>query len=123
VSSASARRSLPGMAVYASTKAAMHSFSQALRIEGRDSGVWVTEILPMSVRTRFFEAATNRAAKPYAPGWKADTPETIARRILRAVRHPAPEVYTSSLVRLALGLDSLNPALLERILVARRRRG
>lgn len=122
ISSASARRSLPGMSVYASTKAAMHSFSQALRIEAAASGVHVSELLPMSVRTRFFESATNRARKPYAPGWKAHTPEEIAGQVLRALRHPAPEIYSSTLSHLVLGLDTLFPALSDAILLSRRKK-
>jgi len=122
ISSASARRSLPGMSVYASTKAAMHSFSQALRIEAATSGVYVTELLPMSVRTRFFESATNRARKPYSPGWKAHTPEEIAGQVLSALRHPVPEIYSSTLSRLVLGLDALFPSLSDAILLSRRKK-
>lgn len=122
ISSASARRSLPGMSVYASSKAALHSFSQALRIEAAASGVHVSELLPMSVRTRFFESATNRARKPYAAGWKAHTPEEIAGQVLRALRHPAPEIYSSTLSRLVLGFDTLFPALSDALLLSRRRK-
>jgi short-subunit dehydrogenase len=122
VSSASARRSLPGMSVYASTKAALHSFSQALRIEAAGTGVYVTELLPMSVRTRFFQSATNRADKPYAPGWKAHTPEEIAGQILRALRHPVPEVYSSTLSRLALSFDALFPSLSDALILSRRKK-
>jgi short-subunit dehydrogenase len=122
ISSASARRSLPGMSVYASSKAAMHSFSQALRIEAAPAGIHVTELLPMSVRTRFFESATNRAEKPYAPGWKAHTPEQIAGQVLSAFRHPLPEIYSSTLSRLVLGLDSLFPSLSDAILLSRRKK-
>ncbi|MCC2669020.1 MAG: putative oxidoreductase [Armatimonadetes bacterium] len=122
VSSASGRRSLPGMAVYASTKAAMHSFSQALRVEARPCGVHVSEILPMSVRTRFFQDATNRASHAYEPGWKVLTPEAVAERIFRLLRHPAPEVYTSTLARLVLGLDALMPQILDAAIGSRRRK-
>ena len=111
------------MSVYAATKAAMHSFSQALRVEARGSGVWVTELLPMSVKTPFFERATNRAEKPYAPGWKADTPESLAERMLRAARRPAAEVYTSSLIRLVLALDAVTPEILDRVLLGKLRGG
>lgn len=122
ISSASARRSLPGMSVYASTKAAMHSFSQALRIEAGTSGVYVTELLPMSVRTRFFDSATNRAKKPYAPGWKAHTPEEIAAEVLRALRYPVREVYSSTLARFVLGIADLFPTIADAILLSRRKK-
>jgi short-subunit dehydrogenase len=123
VSSASARRALPGLGVYASTKAAMHALSQALRVEGRTADVYVTEILPMSVRTPFFERAKNIAAREYEVGAFSTTPEAVAGKILRAVRRPVPEVYTSTLSRFVLSLDSFYPKLLDAILIHRRRRG
>jgi short-subunit dehydrogenase len=121
VSSASARRALPGLAVYASTKAAMHAFSQALRVEAKGYGVAVTEILPMSVRTRFFDEATNRANRPYMPGWRTHSPEEIAEAIWRAVRRPVPEVYSSTMARLVLALDAISPGILDALILARRK--
>ena len=38
----------------------------------------------------------------YRPGGKTQTAEQVAERILWAVRHPAPEVHTSTLARLGL---------------------
>jgi short-subunit dehydrogenase len=121
VSSAAARRALPGMSTYACTKAAMHVFSQALRVEGRAAGVYVTELLPMSVRTPFFENARNPSGKAYEVPAFSTTPEFLAERIWRAVRRPAPEIYTSTLSRLALALDGVNPRWLEAILCRMRR--
>lgn len=121
VSSASARRSLPGLSVYASTKAAMHAFSQSLRIEAAEAGVHVTEILPTSVRTPFFQNATNRTSRAYSAGGRLLTPEKLAARILEAVRHPEPEVYLGVLIRLAFLLDTLSPRLTDAILRSRRR--
>ena len=120
VSSASARRALPGLSIYASSKAAMHAFSQALRIEGKSMGVHVTEILPMSVRTPFFENARNRSEKSYAVGTWATTPEEVASRIVQAARRPVPEIYTSALSRIVLALDAIYPGWLDSILTRRR---
>lgn len=121
ISSASARRSLPGLSVYASTKAAMHALSQSLRIEAAAAGVRVTEILPTSVSTPFFRNATNRAGKPYAAGGRLLTPEKLAAMVLRAVRSPLPEMYTSSVLRFLFCLDSFSPKLTDAILLKRRR--
>jgi short-subunit dehydrogenase len=120
VSSASAKRALPGLSIYASTKAAMHAFSQALRIEGKGVGVDVTEVLPLSVQTPFFQNAFNRSDKSYVVGKWSITPEELAERILQAVHRPAPEIYTSALARIAFALDSLSPRWLDAILVHRR---
>jgi short-subunit dehydrogenase len=124
VSSASAKRALPGMSTYASTKAALHAFSQALRIEARDRGVHVTEVLPMTVRTPFFENAENRSPVPYSlsDAGLVSTPESVAEHIWNAIRRPVDEVYTSRLARLALAIDAAFPSILNRILVVNRRK-
>ena len=122
VSSASARRALPGLAIYAASKAAMHAFSQALRVEAKPHGVYVTELLPMSVRTPFFANAQNRSNRSYEVGGFATSPEHVAERVWRAIRHPVPEVYTSTLSRLVLALDAIDPRLFEAILAAHERR-
>jgi short-subunit dehydrogenase len=122
VSSTAARRGLPGMGIYASTKAAMHTFTQALRVEGRASGVHVVEILPMSVRTPFFNNAVNRSPQAYESGSFVISPEMVAKRILKAIRRPVPEIYTSTLSRIILALDAMNPKWFDAILLARRRK-
>jgi short-subunit dehydrogenase len=122
VSSAAARRALPGMSTYACTKAAMHVFSQALRIEGKAAGVSVTELLPMSVKTPFFSNAHNRSGQSYEVSSFSVSPETVADYIWKSVRRPRPEIYTSKLSRLVLALDAINPRWLDAILFARRRR-
>ncbi len=122
ISSASARRSLPGLSVYASTKAAMHALSQSLRIEAAEAGVHITEILPTSVRTPFFAHATNRATRAYSAGGRMLTPERLAALILEAIRRPQPEIYTGVLIRLAFVLDTLSPRLTDAILRSRRSR-
>ena len=124
ISSASARRALPGMSTYASTKAALHAFSQALRVEGRDKGVFVTEVLPMSVRTPFFDSAMNRSPVPYSAEGIAfiSTPEDVAKCVLRAIRRPVGEIYTSRIARIALAIDSAFPSIADNLLILHRRK-
>ena len=122
VGSAAGRRALPGMGTYACTKAAMHVFSQALRVEGKAHGVHVTELLPMSVTTPFFANARNKSHAVYEVGSFSTTPEAVAQKILKAVHRPAPEVYTSTLSRIALALIAINPRWFDAILVRMRRR-
>lgn len=124
VTSAAARRALPGLSTYASTKAALHAFSQALRIEARDHGVRVAEILPMSVRTPFFEKAVNRSVHPYSTEGITiiTTPEAVARQIWNAIRRPAAETYTSWIARLVLAIDAAFPSLFDAVLLSNRRK-
>jgi short-subunit dehydrogenase len=124
VTSLVAHRALPGLSIYASTKAGVHGFTQALRIEARDVGVHVTEVLPMSVRTPFFDQATNRSRTPYGPGRYSHpiTPERLAELIWRAIQKPVAEVYTSGFSRIYSVLDAMAPSLLDSVLTRERRR-
>lgn len=116
VSSAAARRGLAGMSAYTASKHALHGFTQSLRQEALPLGIHVSEVLPISVRTRFFDAAKNRAQTRYVPrGW-VQTPEHVAKIIVHCLRRPRPEVHTSALTRLALVLDAAFPELADWIL-------
>ena len=105
ISSASARRSLAHMSCYGATKGAVHCFSQALRLEVAPLGIAVTEILPISVRTDFFDRAG------YQPKGLVQTPETIAALIERAIRTREAELCSSQLTRLGFVLDVVAPNL------------
>jgi short-subunit dehydrogenase len=117
VSSAAARRGLPGLSAYAATKAALHTFTQTLRLEARHQGVAVTEVLPISTSTGFFRAATNRAARPYTPAGWVQTPEYVAERIVACARRPVAELHTMALLRPLFALEALAPNLVERLAV------
>jgi short-subunit dehydrogenase len=122
VSSASALRGLPRLNAYAASKGAVHTFTQALRAEARPLGIFVSEVLPVSTATGFFQAARNRAGVPYAPGSIVRTPEYVAARIVRCARRPVPEVHLDRSLLALAGLATLFPNLAER-LVARYYRG
>lgn len=124
VTSASALRPLPGMSVYSSTKAAVHAFTQALRIEAADAGVHVTEILPMSVKTPFFDNAVNRSDKPYSSRNAAfvSTPERLADQIWKALLNPTAEIYTSGVPRLVQMVTAVNTNWIDRVLIKVRRK-
>jgi 3-oxoacyl-[acyl-carrier protein] reductase len=121
ISSAAARRGLPGMSAYAAAKAALHGFTQSLRQEARPHGVIVSEVLPISVRTGFFETATNRSARPYAPSRWVQTPEYVAERIVACARRPVAELHTVPLLRVAFALEALAPNLVDRLVAWRYR--
>src|SRR5207302_1941389 len=67
--------------------------------------------LPISVRTPFFQAATNRTGVPYRPrGW-VQTPEYVAERIAGCLRRPHPEIHTNRLTHLSFVFDTAFPSL------------
>src|SRR5204862_4137657 len=57
VSSSAGFLPIPGMNVYAATKAYVNSFSEALRAKLLDTGVCVTALCPGPVHTEFGDAA------------------------------------------------------------------
>lgn len=109
ISSASARRSLAHMSCYGATKGAVHCFSQALRLEVAPYQIAVTEILPISVRTEFFQRAG------YQPKGLVQTPETIARLIGRALETREAEICSSNITRLGFLFDVIAPNLAHKL--------
>ncbi len=59
------------MAVYAATKSYVTSFSEALRMELRDTGVSVTALCPGPVPTEFFAAATRPGEEDQAAHYES----------------------------------------------------
>lgn len=115
VSSASGRFGLPGVSAYVASKGACHTFTAALRVEGRPLGVLVSEVLPVSTSTPFFD---NAEGKKYKPKGVVQTTEQVAKSIVRCVcsRRPKAEVLPFPLVRLAFVIDALFPGALDRLL-------
>jgi short-subunit dehydrogenase len=115
VSSSSGRIGLPGVAAYAASKGACHTLTAALRLEASAKGVLVSEVLPISVRTKFFE---NVKGEKYQPHGLIQTAEHVAAAMVRcaASRRPMPEVLPYRLVRFAFIADAILPGILDRFL-------
>ncbi len=114
VSSAAARFGSPTISAYSATKGAVHAYTQALRLEARIYGIHVSEVLPVSVRTRFFENAVGRK---YRPMGVVLTAQAVAESILRCAtaRVPQPEVLPYRGIRALFVLNALLPGLLVRL--------
>ena len=102
----------PGAGVYAATKAAQDSITQAMRAELAGEGVSVSSIHPVGTRTEFFEVAGEQGT----PGSRMDppeifmqTPERVARRIVKCLRRPVAEVWPMRTARVAAGLATVLP--------------
>lgn len=115
VSSAAGRIGGPEVGAYAATKGAVHTYTQALRIEARSYGVHVSEALPISVRTQFFD---NVKGQKYRPSGVVLTVESVAQSIVRCAqsRRPKAEVLPYRPIRFAFLIDALLPGLLDPIL-------
>ncbi len=114
VSSGAARIGLPGVSAYSATKGAVHTFTQSLRIEARPYGIHVTEVLPISVRTKFFD---NLKGEKYRPGGLVITTEKVADCIVNCTAHPTlrAEVLPFVPLHLAFIAEVIVPGLFSRI--------
>jgi short-subunit dehydrogenase len=108
----------PRYAAYAASKFALEAIAMSLRSELADVGVRVVVIRPGPVDTPF-RAHAERAEglTGYdAPDPKAQSPEVVARKTLRAVLRGSPVVETSAFVRVASATSRYAPSVLRRAL-------
>jgi uncharacterized oxidoreductase len=95
-----------GGPVYCATKAALRSYSQALRHQLRGTGVHVLEALPPVVETKL---TAGRGSNKMAP-------EECARQIVSAMKANAAEANVGMVKVLQL-VHSISPALARRIMI------
>lgn len=126
-SSAVAKFTLSGFAAYSATKAAQNHVCRAMRMELRSHGIAVASVHPVTTRTEFFARAAEFSGGPVLPAgglrppasWFVQSPERVARAVVRCLRHPRPEVWTSFTTRLAAGVMTLFPRLMDVLGAAR----
>jgi uncharacterized protein len=123
VSSAVARRGLPYFGVYSATKAAQLSLAEALRVELHPDRIAVTSVHPVGTETEFGEAAriagNNKEGIQRISGEVRQSAETVAKRMVRAMEYPRPEVWPFPPSRFALGVATLVPGLVDRVMAKR----
>lgn len=123
VSSAVARRGLPFFGAYSATKAAQLSLAEAMRVEVRPRQIAVTSVHPAGTDTEFGDVSASQSGgqRPKRiPGEPRQTAETVARKMVRAIQRPRPEVWPMRRVRWAVGLGTLTPSIADWILSRRR---
>jgi NAD(P)-dependent dehydrogenase (short-subunit alcohol dehydrogenase family) len=120
-SSAVAKFTLVDFGAYSATKAAQNHICRAMRMELRPFGIEVASIHPITTRTDFFRRAAEYGgvaparSSPHGggPRWFAQDPEQVAAAIVRCLRRPRPEVWTSFSTRLAAGWMTIFPRLMD----------
>lgn len=112
VASPVGRRGIPMNATYSAAKAAVIALSEALRLELKGSGIYVSTVLPVDTSTEFFQVASHgRRKSPAAPSAFIQPPERVAAAIVQCVQRPREEVLLSPALRPALALSVLLPSL------------
>jgi short-subunit dehydrogenase len=116
-SSCVSKFALPGHGMYAATKAAQHMVCGAMRHELRRAGIDVSSVHPVTTTTELFEVSarlSGREPRPdggsgHTPRLFVHSPERVAREVVRCLRRPRPEVWTSMTVRTVAALMTLSP--------------
>lgn len=118
VSSILAARSVPMLSAYCAAKHGAAGLLESLRLELRSEGapVSVTNILPSSINTTFFnKARTKMGVKPmgmppiYQPNIAADA-------ILYAAEHPVRDIVVGGAGKSIVAMQRLSPRLLDRLM-------
>ena len=114
VASVAASFGLPGIAPYCASKFAMLGFSEGLKHELKNSGVGITVVSPIMVRTNFFEHPSFEKMPKFSP--TSLSSKTVARAILRAANSQRLEIIVPSVVRCAVWIKNTFPYFVNPIL-------
>lgn len=120
-SSCLAKFTLPYYGAYAATKAAQGMMCRAMRFELEPHGIEVSSVHPVTTVTEFFEQSAARSGlqstgskvPDHAPKFFVQPPERVAKAIVRCLKRPRSEVWTSLVVRLAAGLITAFPSMFD----------
>lgn len=114
VASVAASFGLPGIASYCASKFAMLGFSEGLYHELKGTGVGVTVVSPIMVKTNFFDNPSFKSMPKYSP--TSLSPKTVAKAVVRASSSPRLEIIVPSFVRGAVWIKHTIPYLINPIL-------
>jgi short-subunit dehydrogenase len=111
---------LPNHAAYCASKSAMEAVAKTMRLELRGRGVKVSTVHPIGTRTEFFDASATRSGKIETefkpPSWFMQPPDKVARAVVRCLRRPRPEVWTSVPMRFISTIFTAFPRVAEVLL-------
>jgi short-subunit dehydrogenase len=119
VSSAAGRRGLPFFGAYSATKFAQLGIAEALRVELKPDRIAVTSVHPIGTQTEFFSVAERAGGyKMPAPGTGEvrQSAATVARKMVRGIERPRPEVWPMPPARFALTIATMIPGTVDRIM-------
>ncbi|MDH3765474.1 MAG: SDR family NAD(P)-dependent oxidoreductase, partial [Nitrosopumilus sp.] len=97
VASVAASFGLPGIASYCASKFAILGFSEGLKHELKNTGIGITVVSPIMVRTNFFEHPSFEKMPKFSP--TSLSSKTVAKAILKAANSPRLEIIVPSVVR------------------------
>jgi hypothetical protein len=114
VASVAASFGLPGIASYCASKFAMLGFSEGLKHELSDTGVGITVVSPIMVKTNFFEHPSFEKIPKYS--LTSLNSKTVAKAIVKASNSSRLEIIAPSVVRIVVWLKHTFPYFINPIL-------
>lgn len=115
-SSCVSKAGVPYLSAYSATKAAQDHIGRALRIEVAGSGVHVSTVHPIGTDTEFSEIVTRKSTGPRrarAPQAFRQTSEHVAEAVVRCLRRPKGEVWTSIPAKVVAGISVVTPGIFD----------
>jgi short-subunit dehydrogenase len=119
VSSVIAESPQPYIAAYGMSKAAVRWLSGSLRAElilDRLPDVHVCTVLPASIDTPLYREAANRTGREVRPLSPRNSPQRVARAIVKAAKSPRREVFSGAGGRQLTMMGRKTPALAEHLI-------
>ena len=98
--------SVPHNSAYCGSKAAIEAIAKSIRIELKNSKVFVSTVHPIGTKTEFFKESSSRSGTEFSdfeknyPAWLMQPPEKVAKAVVKCLRKPKPECWTSLPMRL-----------------------
>ena len=114
VASVAASFGLPGIASYCASKFAMLGFSEGLRYELKGTGIGITVVSPIMVRTNFFDHPSFESMPKFSP--TSLSAETVAKAVVKASNSSRLEIIVPSMVRGAVWVKHTIPYLINPII-------
>ena len=115
VASVGASFGVPGIASYCATKYAMLGFSEGLKHELHNTGVGITVVSPIQVRTNLFNHPSFKNFTLKATGISLSS-ETVANAIIKASDSSRLEITVPSFVRIGIWVKQTFPFLINPII-------
>jgi short-subunit dehydrogenase len=103
-----------GMAGYCASKYAVLGFSESLHHELHGTGVGITVVSPIGVKTDFFNHESFGSSRPNYAGFLLD-PKAVSRAILRASSSPRLEIIVPFYIRVGVWFKQTFPYLINPI--------
>ncbi len=105
---------IPGMASYCASKFAMLGFSESLFHELKGTGVGITVVSPIMVRTNFFNHESFGKMPRYSS--TSLSSKTVANAVVKAASSPRLEIVVPQVVRFAIWIKQTLPYIINPII-------